>query len=391
VSGAGATGAAEGGTVSLQQRRACAACGAAELNPLLEIPGVPVHMGCIDQPAEADAFFDQRWATCPRCGSVQLAALAPLDLVYATQHNGAVGGVWARHHAALADFVAARAPHKVVEVGGASGALAREYVAQHDVDSWTVVEPNPTFTPEPPIHLIAAYVEEVDGVVGEADAVVHSHLLEHLYEPRAFLAGMREQARHDAPMLLSIPDLASLLAQSGANALNFEHTYFFDIELLRWMLRDAGYTVAEPQRFEHHSFFLEARPDAEPGAAGPPPDASDGARAFLQFVETARADAQELIARAATFDGPVYLFGAHVFSQFLVGCGFPAERATAVLDNDPAKQGLRLYGTPLTVQPPAVIAEAAPPTPVAVIVRATHYTAEITEQLRTLAPDVEIW
>jgi hypothetical protein len=386
VSRAPATDAAP--AVPLQERRACAACGDPELVSELELVAVPVHMGCIDQPVEDDAFADQRWATCARCGSVQLAALAPLDLVYQTQHNGAVGGVWARHHAALADFVAAREPRDVVEVGGASGALARQYAAAHDVASWTVIEPNPTFTPEPPIHLVTAYVEEVAGVVGEADAVVHSHLLEHLYEPRAFLRTIREQARSDAPMLLSVPDLASLLDQSGANALNFEHTYFFDLPLLEWMLRDAGFTVARAQRFERHSFFVEARPDAEPGTAGPPPAAGSGARAFARFVATARADAERLIERADGYDGPIYLFGAHVFSQFLVGCGFPAARAAAVLDNDPAKQGLRLYGTPLRVDAPASIAGA---DVAAVIVRATHYTAEITEQLRELAPRVEIW
>ncbi len=116
----------------------------------------------------------------------------------------------------------------------------------------------PTFTPKPPIHLIAAYVEEVDDVVGEADAIVHSHLLEHLYEPRAFLRGLREQSGADARMLLSVPNLPALLDQSGANALNFEHTYFFDVALLSWMLRDAGFTVQEPERFEHHSLFLAA-------------------------------------------------------------------------------------------------------------------------------------
>ncbi|MCW2994472.1 MAG: hypothetical protein JWQ18_1967, partial [Conexibacter sp.] len=113
-----------------------------------------------------------------------------------------------------------------------------------------------------------------------------------------------------------------------------------------------------------------------------------GARAFVRFVASARADARALAARAAAFDGPVHLFGAHVFSQFLIGCGFPAERASAVLDNDPGKQGLRLYGTPLRVAAPAVVTD----TPrAAVVVRATHYTAEITEQLRALAPLVEIW
>ncbi len=384
-----ATDTAAGGAASLQERGTCAACGASGLEALLEIADVPVHMGCIDQPPETDIFFDQRWATCPRCGCVQLAALAPLDLVYQSQHNAAVGGVWARHHTALADFVAARAPRTVVEVGGASGALAREYAAAHDVASWTVVEPNPTFTPQPPIHLVTAYVEEVDDVVGEADAVVHSHLLEHLYRPRAFLRGLREQARPDAVMLLSVPNLPALLDQAGANALNFEHTYFFDVALLSWMLRDAGFTVEEPRRFEHHSLFVAARPNAEPGSAGPPPDARGGARAFTRFVSEARADAAALATRAAAFDGPVHLFGAHVFSQFLIGCGFPAQSATAVLDNDPHKQGLRLYGTPLTVAAPAVLADAGPR--VAVIVRATHYTAEITEQLRTLAPQVEIW
>ena len=42
--------------------------------------------------------------------------------------------------------------------------------------------------------------------MGEADAVVHSHLLEHLYEPRAFLRGLRDQARPEARMLLSVPE-----------------------------------------------------------------------------------------------------------------------------------------------------------------------------------------
>jgi 2-polyprenyl-3-methyl-5-hydroxy-6-metoxy-1,4-benzoquinol methylase len=390
VTGAQATDAVA--SLALQERRACAACGAARLDPLLEIAAVPVHMGCTDRPPADDVFCDQRWATCARCGSVQLSALAPLDLVYQSQHNAAVGGVWARHHTALADFVAVRAPRTVVEVGGSSGALAREYAAAHDVASWTVVEPNPTFTPQPPIHLITAYVEEAGEVVAEADAVVHSHLLEHLYEPRAFLRGLREQLRADARMLLSVPNLPALLDQSGANALNFEHTYFFDEALLSWMLRDAGFTVEEPARFEQHSLFLAARPDAEPGAAGPPPDATGGARAFARFVAAARADAEALAARAEAFDGPVYLFGAHVFSQFLIGCGFPSDRAVAVLDNDPHKQGRRLYGTPLAVAALAVLAEVNPPTPsAAVIVRATHYTAEITEQLRTLAPQVEIW
>jgi hypothetical protein len=359
----------------------------------MELADVPVHMGCVATPPEDDAFADQRWVTCGRCATVQLAALAPLDLVYQSPHNGAVGAVWARHHsalAALAAFVGERSPRRVVEVGGGAGGLARAYVrfAGATLEDWTVIEPNPAFDPAPPIAVVDAYVEDVGELVRTADAIVHSHVLEHIYDPRAFLATIRAHARRDATMLVSVPDLPTLLAQAGSNALNFEHTYFFDLELVSWMLRDAGFTLIDEYRFERHSFFLEARPDGVPGRAGPPPDAGAGARALLACVDAAREDASTLAARAAAYDGPVYLFGAHVFSQFLIGAGFSADRVEAVLDNDPAKHGLRLYGTPLTVRPPAVLAER---DAAAVIVRATHYTAEIREQLRVTAPHVELW
>ena len=53
-----------------------------------------------------------------------------------------------------------------------------------------------------------------------------------------------------------------------------------------------------------------------------------------------------------------------------------------------AKQGLRLYGTPLGVRAPEVLRNTGR---AAVVVRATHYTGEIEAQLRALAPEVELW
>ncbi|HWI73257.1 MAG TPA: class I SAM-dependent methyltransferase [Baekduia sp.] len=371
-----------------EPRTACAVCGAGPLEPRLEVPRVPVHMGCTERPAGADAYADQRWVVCAACASLQLGAMAPLDLVYQAQHNAAVGGVWARHHAAFAAFVAGFGPRRVVEVGGSTGALARAYVAAHDVDAWTVVEPNPTFVPERPIELVQAFVEDAADTVAGADAVVHSHLLEHLYTPRDFLRTVRSQVADGGLMILSVPDIESLLAQhSGSNALNFEHTYQFGIPALLWMLADAGFELEALRRFGRHSIFVAAVAKDAPGAAGPAPAGDHGA-AFARFVEDARADAAALTGRAAAYDGDVYLFGGHVFSQFIIGCGFDAGRATGVLDNDPAKQGLRLYGTDLMVSAPAAVADAGA---VAVIVRAAHYTGEITEQLRGLSSAIEVW
>jgi hypothetical protein len=379
----------DGGIVAeTVSRDACAVCDGGSLRPVLEVPRVPVHMGCTDQPIAGDAFADQRWAACERCGSIQLTSMAPLNLVYQAQHNAALGGVWARHHAEFGAFVAGFGPRRVVEIGGSTGALARAYVAEHEVDAWTVVEPNPTFSPSPPIELVTAFVEQAGATVAAADAVVHSHLLEHLYRPRDFLRTVRSQLADGKMMLLSVPDIESLLERhSGSNALNFEHTYSFGVATVLWMLADAGFELEALRRFGRHSIFVAAVAKGEPGQAGRPPEGGGGA-AFPGSVAAARSDAAALSARAAAFDGPVHLFGGHVFSQFLISSGFSESLAEGVLDNDPRKQGRRLYGTDLKVQAPAAIADAGR---VAVIVRAAHYTAEITEQLHSISSTIEIW
>jgi hypothetical protein len=50
--------------------------------------------------------------------------------------------------------------------------------------------------------------------------------------------------------------------------------------------------------------------------------------------------------------GPVFVFGAHVFTQYLVAFGLDTTRIECLIDNDHAKHGRRLYGTDLRVKSP---------------------------------------
>ena len=87
---------------------------------------------------------------------------------------------------------------------------------------------------------------------------------------------------------------------------------------------------------------------------------------------------------------PVYLFGAHVFSQYLFAFGLETERIAAVLDNAETKQGKRLYGTDLSVLSPKILARC-PDEPV-VILRAGVYNEEIKRDiLDNINPRTEFW
>lgn len=370
------------------ERTRCAVCDGTAFDSLLTLERVPVYMGCTDADPSTDAFADQIWCTCSRCGAPQLRFLPPLDLVYAGQHNVALGGVWERHHHALVRFLGVSPGERVVEIGGSTGALARIALEEGRAAAWTVVEPNPTFVPGGGIHLVEAFIEDVPDVLDSADLIVHSHVLEHLYEPRAFLATVAQGSAPEARMVLSVPNLPEVLNLSGSNALNFEHTYYFGLPELLWMLGDAGFVVEAFQRFEDHSLHVRARRRGDAQESTAPADASHGARALHAFVDAARRDAETLATRAAAYQGDIYLFGGHVFSQFLLVCGFPAGLVSGVLDNDRAKQGRRLYGTSLIVESPELLRNRSG---AAVVVRAAHYTPEVTAQLRDIAPDVDIW
>jgi len=73
-----------------------------------------------------------------------------------------------------------------------------------------------------------------------------------------------------------------------------------------------------------------------------------------------------------------YVFGAHIFTQFLLSFGLNTEKIISVLDNDPGKIGHRLYGTDLHVTSPKELKDQNEPV---VILRAAQYNDEIRKDI----------
>ena len=84
---------------------------------------------------------------------------------------------------------------------------------------------------------------------------------------------------------------------------------------------------------------------------------------------------------------PVYLFGAHLFSQFLLYNGLQSAKIISILDNNKAKQGKRLYGTRFLVQSPQILRNKN----ALLILNAGAYTDEIkSDILENINANVEI-
>ncbi|EGB03081.1 hypothetical protein AURANDRAFT_34490, partial [Aureococcus anophagefferens] len=376
--------------------------GAPGLEPLFEVPDMPLYMAAAapGTAARDDSKAALRFWWSPATGSVQVHPLAPLEEVYARQHTASIGSLWPKHHAAFADFITRRRPRHVLEVGGGPGDLAKQ-LAGRAVERWTLVDPRATCPELEGLDIVRAFFDDVDeGALEPVDAVVHSHLFEHLYDPRAFLGRVARLLKPGGRMLFSargrapdarrapsgrahqVPNMTGALKTSTQPSLHWEHTWLVHEAYVRWLLADFGFEVRDTLAFGGaHSVFYDAEYVGPlPRGAGPPPClGTQLADLVLAWKAGLDADAARFQRAAKAHGGDAFVFAAHVGSQYLLRTGLDEGLLRGVLDNNPARAGRRLAGFRLsTARPADVLTNATRPL---VLLRQGVYDDEIEADL----------
>ena len=95
---------------------------------------------------------------------------------------------------------------------------------------------------------------------------------------------------------------------------------------------------------------------------------------FIDFISHHESMVKEINLKISDSDSQIYLFGAHIFSQYLFAFGLNSNNITSILDNSPLKIGKRLYGSNLCVESPKVLKNIKNPL---VILKAGLYNEEI--------------
>lgn len=344
--------------------------GVSDLETLFELKNFPVFQGCVDQPQSEDLIHDLKFAISRGTGMVQSTELLPLDIIYQSEHSpGAVGTLWMDHHRAFAKFIYEFNPSSVFEIGGSHGILSELYHNHNDAIDWTIIEPAPVDNPNLRAKLIKGFFDEDTELF--QDMIVHSHVLEHIYNPSSFFKALASRPV-GSKMCFSIPDLRTHIEQFYTNALSFEHTYFCTDEFVEYWLALSGYKILKKQHFKDHSvFYATERAHVTPKQI---PNSYDKNRAlFSKFWQHHTENIKQLNEQISKIHAPVFLFGAHIFSQFMLSAGLDKNRIQCILDNSPSKQNKRLYGTDLFVKSPLILKDL----DCAVILRAGSYNDEI--------------
>jgi hypothetical protein len=369
----------------ITKRDICCICSELLNREDLVIRNVAVYMGTVLAVSEEDKKYDQKWGICKKCGCIQLLELLPLEELYSKNHHSeVVGQIWAEHHASFARFILYSNPNNVIEIGGAHGYLATLIINQSKEIKYAMVEPDTNIVSKK-ISIVKGYIEDHLETISGKDSIIHSHVLEHVYSPVDFLSKIVGNMDIDSNMFISFPNIMALIRSKGANSLNFEHTYLLVPEQVEVIFESLGLALIRKQEYLEHSYFYHLRNTGLRSKIYSLPNINEKSLEFIDMVEDLKDFVYYVNEKIDNLDAPIYLFGAHIFSQSLVVLGLNSEKISGVIDNSQSKQNQRLYGTNLIVYPSTVVSEHPL---VYVVLKASHYQEEIKSQLLKINPKV---
>ncbi|MDR1534908.1 MAG: class I SAM-dependent methyltransferase [Planctomycetota bacterium] len=204
-----------------------------------------------------------------------------------------------------------------------------------------------------------AAAKELVEVRGKFDLAAAKHVFGHIPDLPGFFSCLDTLLTPKGKLFLEIPDFSVALAAADCSLIYEELVGHFTSDTLRFILAHFGYTILIEQKFPCNGGLIEILARRSPNPPHPPPFPAIPA-ALADFSGRARDYAGRLGDRLESFQSrgwPAFFFGAGMRSAALLNGFGLAPKITALLDDNPAKQGRYYPGCGLPILAPEAAAE----------------------------------
>lgn len=362
----------------------CTFCGG-NLENLFSVSKMPMFMGAVSKFNDELLYSDMTYTKCKECNCIQIKELIDSNILYQNNHNlDTIGDLWSNHYLEFSNFLKNDISGKrVLEIADPSCKVAK-YISKLSKE-WEIVEYNPDFkTKSKNVKFIQKWFD-VNFNEGSYDVLVHSHFFEHLFNPISDLKKMNECINIGGKMYFSVPNLEYIVNNNftPANALHFEHTFFYKKDDLKLLLNLFGFEVNIVFEYKNHSLFYKCTKISDDISFNTNFKFLDSSDKFnLNYVNS-----KNIIKKFNSKKGlDKFIFGCHVSTQYILSLGLDTDNVKYFLDNSTHKQNNFLYGYDILVNSPNIISNYE--NPIVLVSHMSIYAMEISEQLKKINKNV---
>jgi hypothetical protein len=376
---------------------ACPNCWAEGARPFHGIRGVPVN-SCLlfETPAEAIRIErgDIELAFCPTCSFVFNAAWRPERTTYSERYEEtqAFSPTFNEFHASIAEELIGRygiIGKEIVEIGCGKGeflTLLCKLGANRGVGY------DPSFVPErrqAGTDRISFRQEFFSGATQQApvDLVCCKMTLEHIFETRQFLLGVRRIVSRDRGTVafFQVPDVQRILTEGAFWDVYYEHCCYFSRPSLEYLFRSTGFEVLRVSSgFDNQYLTIEAQAADRADSASTPDKVKELESCVTKFstgVSQRVNEWRSLLSERAAAGGRTVLWGSGSKAvAFLSALGLD-HLVEYLVDINPHRHGRFVPGTGKAIVSPQFLASYQPDL---VVAMNPVYLNEIARDLRAV-------
>ena len=353
---------------------------------LISLKKFPVFIGCTVKPKSEDLYFDMDWSVGVSSGLIQLKNLINPNIIYSDFHSEAVGQLWKKHNEEFSKFVIKYCDSRVLEIGGGANIIANLCAKDNKIKNWYNFELAKIKKSQIEYSGKVKYINKsitssyAKKIIKNETILVSSHVLEHLYSPIETLKTIIKNTKIKK-IIFSIPDLKTYLENKYLNVINFEHTYLLTEEVLKKILSEINFKIKIKKNFQKHSIFIYAV-KSEKKINYNLPNLKKYQNLYKRNIIFYKKKISKFnkifLGRNKSSN---FIFGAHIFSQYLLKMGLKENNFSYVLDNSKDKFRKRLYGTNISVEKPDIIKNIKKPI---ILVNMGQYQSEVEKQLKKI-------
>lgn len=358
------------------------------LEHLYTFKDFPVFIWCTEKQENTDLLADMSFSICKDSWIIQLDKILPLDLIYSEYHSEALWWIWKEHHQEFAKYLAEFTWNDILEIWWWNWYLAKNFLEKNKDKNRTIIEPTPNTKSEWNLIVIAWIFDNIFKIEKSIDTITHSHVFEHIYNPLEFMWHISNFQKDWDKHIFSVPNLFKYLENHFTNCINFEHTIFLTEYFIDYLLNLYWYEIINKKYFKEHSIYYTAIKKSNIKKIELKSKYVEYKKMFEEYLIYNNKIIKSINKKIQSFDWKIYLFGAHVFSQYLIHQWINTEKIIWIMDNSIIKEWKRLYWSKYTVFNPKILQGEKK---IWIILRAGQYQEEIRKQLLEINPNIEIW